>query len=45
MKKIEIIFGEFAICFVKEKNGLIIYFYGYKNGELVSYLLIAYDNQ
>ena len=44
-KKIENIFGELASCFVTEKNGLIICFYGYKNGEYVSYLLIAYNNQ
>ena len=44
-KKIENIFGELASCFVTEKNGLIICFYGYINGEFVSYLLIAYNNK
>ena len=44
-KKIENIFGELASCFVTEKNGLIICFYGYINGEFSSYLLIAYNNE
>ena len=44
-KIIENIFGELASCFVTEKNGLIICFYGYKNGDFISYLLIAYNNE
>ena len=45
IKKIENIFGELASCFVTEKNGLIICFYGYKSDEIVKYLLVAYNNK
>jgi len=41
----ENIYGEIASCFVTEKNRIIICFYAYKNGEFISYLLIAYDKE
>ena len=43
-KEIKYCYGEISSCFKTEKNNLIICFYGYnKNWEIISFILLAYD--